>query len=73
MPQNKKTRILRSFNDKDFRFFGKSNKEVHHPLENKSDVFTVRIRWIIQKNSMNGFKYLKESALFKFMADLSFI
>ena len=49
-----KTKILRDFNESDFIFFGKSKKEFHQPLKNKSEVTTVRIRWRIQKNRRNG-------------------
>ena len=41
---DKKTKILRVFNETDFRFFGKSKKEVHQPLKSKSEVSNIRIR-----------------------------
>ena len=48
-----KTKILRAFNKSDFRFFGKSKKEVHQPLKNKLEVTTVRIRLRIQNKRRN--------------------
>ena len=51
-----KTKILGAFNESDFRFFGKSKKEVHQPLKKKSEVTTDRIRRRKQKNRRNGEK-----------------